>query len=165
MTTSLAMNTRSASLFRSPRGTLPNLLALGWTLLAYPLGIVLLMAAPWWANLAGVLVTAHALVFAAYYIHEFAHHSIFRSPAANQRWGVLMTWLTGACYATFDALRRKHMRHHLDRADVLTFDYKAFLEHPRHKALAAKWKPHWKRAEIFDFGAVAAAAPAKPAGS
>ena len=33
-------------------------------------------------------------------------------------------------------------------------DYKAFLEHPRHKALAAKWKPHWKRAEIYDFGAV-----------
>ncbi|MCA3141495.1 MAG: fatty acid desaturase family protein [Betaproteobacteria bacterium] len=122
------MNTRSASLFRSPRGALPNLLALGWTLLAYPLGIGLLMADPWWANLAGVLVTAHGLVFAAYYIHEFAHHSIFRSPAANQRWGVLMTWLTGACYATFEALRRKHMRHHLDRADVLTFDYKAFLD-------------------------------------
>lgn len=38
-------------------------------------------------------------------------------------------------------------------------DYKAFLEHPRHKALAARWKPHWKRAEIYDFGPVAADAP------
>jgi fatty acid desaturase len=122
------MNTRSASTFRSPHGALPNILALGWTLLGWPLGIALMATGPWWANLAGVLLTAHALVFAAYYIHEFAHHSIFRSPEANQRWGVLMTWLTGACYASFDALRRKHMRHHLDRADVLTFDYKAFLQ-------------------------------------
>ena len=32
-------------------------------------------------------------------------------------------------------------------------DYKAYLEHPRHKALVEKWKPHWKRSEMFDFGA------------
>lgn len=31
-------------------------------------------------------------------------------------------------------------------------DYKAYLEHPRHKALVEKWKPHWKRSEMFDFG-------------
>ena len=44
-------------------------------------------------------------------------------------------------------------------------DYKAYLEHPRHKALVEKWKPHWKRSEMFDFGSVAATAPATPAGS
>jgi hypothetical protein len=32
-------------------------------------------------------------------------------------------------------------------------DYKAYLEHPRHKALVEKWKPRWKRSEMFDFGA------------
>ena len=32
-------------------------------------------------------------------------------------------------------------------------DYKAYLEHPRHKSLVEKWKPHWKRSEMFDFGA------------
>jgi hypothetical protein len=34
-------------------------------------------------------------------------------------------------------------------------DYKAYLEHPRHKALVEKWKPRWKRSEMFDFGSVA----------
>jgi len=31
-------------------------------------------------------------------------------------------------------------------------DYRAYLDHPRHKALVEKWKPHWKRSEILDFG-------------
>jgi fatty acid desaturase len=52
---------------------------------------------------------------------------VFRSPEANNRWGTLMSWIAGSCYAPFAALRRKHMRHHTDRADVLTFDYKKFL--------------------------------------
>ena len=44
-------------------------------------------------------------------------------------------------------------------------DYKAYLEHPRHKALVEKWKPHWTRSEMYDFGSAAIAAPSKPAGS
>ena len=39
-------------------------------------------------------------------------------------------------------------------------DYQAYLQDARHEALVQKWKPHWKRAEMFDFGAVDAA-PAK----
>ncbi len=35
-------------------------------------------------------------------------------------------------------------------------DYRAYLEHPRHKALVEKWKPRWKRSEIYDFGTPAA---------
>ena len=35
-------------------------------------------------------------------------------------------------------------------------DYRAYLEHPRHKALVEKWKPRWKRSEMFDFGSPAA---------
>ena len=42
---------------------------------------------------------------------------------------------------------------------VTTFDsvadYKAFLAHPRHQRLAERWKPHWKRAEVYDFGTLA----------
>jgi fatty acid desaturase len=117
----------TAAVFRSPHGALPNSLALAYTLAGYGIGIWLLTADAWALNLLGVLLTGHTLVFAAYFIHEFAHQAIFRSPEANNRWGVLMTWITGSCYAPFAALRRKHMRHHIDRADVLTFDYKAFL--------------------------------------
>jgi fatty acid desaturase len=116
-----------ARYFRYPAGVVPNAAALTYTLGGYAGGVVLLTAEPWLLNLAGVLLTAHTLVYAAYFIHEFAHQSIFRSAEANNRWGVLMSWIAGSCYATFGALRRKHMRHHIDRADVVTFDYKAFL--------------------------------------
>lgn len=113
--------------FRVPEGRLPNLLVLSYTLLGYPAGVALLLQPALWANVVGVLLTGHTMVYAAYMLHEFAHGAIFRTPADNQRWGVLMTWITGSCYAPFAALRHKHMRHHVDRADVLTLDYHAVL--------------------------------------
>lgn len=114
-------------LFRTPQGAWLNIAALSYTLLGYATGVALLLAGSWYANLAGALLTGHALIYSAYFVHEFAHQSIFRSADANNRWGALMSWINGSCYAPFQALRRKHMRHHIDRADVLTFDYKAFL--------------------------------------
>jgi fatty acid desaturase len=117
-----------ARFFRHPHGVAPNVAALAYTLGGYAGGVALLTAGHWLLNLLGILLTAHALVYAAYFIHEFAHQSIFRSAEANNRWGELMSWIAGSCYATFGALRRKHMRHHIDRADVVTFDYKAFLD-------------------------------------
>ncbi len=121
--------------FRSPHGALPNILALTYTLAGYVAGIWMLTASSWVVNAIGVLLTGHTLIYAASFIHEFAHQAIFRSAEANNRWGVLMTWITGSCYASFSALRRKHMRHHLDRADVVTLDYKALLER------APRWVP------------------------
>jgi len=116
-----------ADAFRYRHGVVPNAAALGYTLLGYGLGVALLFAQSWWCELLGVLLTAHTLTLSAYFVHEFAHQSVFRSPQANQRWGTFMSWINGSCYAPFAALRRKHMRHHLDRADVLTFDFKKFL--------------------------------------
>ncbi len=66
--------------FRSPEGALPNLLALGYVLAGFPAGIALLTAGPCWMNLAGIVLTAHTLVAAAYFVHEFAPAS--RSCAA-----------------------------------------------------------------------------------
>lgn len=117
----------SATVFRYPHGALPNTLALAYTLFGYVCCVALLTSAAWWVNLSGVLLAAHTLIYAAYFVHEFAHQSIFRSARANNRWGGLMMWVTGSCYAPFSTLRRKHMRHHLDRADLTTLDYKALL--------------------------------------
>ena len=129
--------------FRTPEGTWLNVAALAYTLLGFVLGIALMIAQAWYANLAGVVLTAHALIYSAYFVHEFAHQSIFKSAEANNRWGTLMSWLNGSCYAPFQALRRKHMRHHIDRADVLTFDYKNFLDESpawfRKLVVAAEW--------------------------
>ena len=56
----------------------------------------------------GFLMTSIALIWSAYFIHEFAHLAIFKSAAANRRWGTLMTWLNGSCIAHFDDLNRAH---------------------------------------------------------
>ena len=80
--------------------------------------------------------------YAAYFIHEFAHYTIFRGHALNDAGGVLMSWLTGGCYVPFGDIRNKHLRHHADRVDVVTFDYRTFLaRHPRltRLVLALEW--------------------------
>jgi len=114
--------------FRYADGVWPNLLGMSYATLGWLAGMVLLALAPGAWKLAGVMLTAHTMVIAAYYLHEFAHLSIFRTAQANARWGALMTWITGACYARFADIRNKHVRHHVDRADVLTYDYKALLQ-------------------------------------
>jgi len=130
-------------IFRNTHGAWLTIAALAYTLAGWALGVVLLAAAPWYANTAGVLLTGHALVYSAYFVHEFAHQSVFCSARTNHRFGVLMSWINGSCYAPFQALRLKHMRHHADRADVLTFDYKKFLNTSsswvRNLVIAAEW--------------------------
>jgi fatty acid desaturase len=130
-------------LFRQPDGALPNTLALAYALAGYAGGLWLMANASWPAALAATLWFAHALIIAAYLFHEFAHHTIFTKAEANTRGGVLMTWLTGSCYARFEHLRRKHMRHHLDRADVISLDTKALLQALpawiRRSVLALEW--------------------------
>jgi fatty acid desaturase len=131
------------SIYRYPDGVWPNTLALAATVLLYPLGLGLMMAVPWGWNLLGVACMVLSLTWSAYFIHEFAHQAIFKSAAANGRWGTLMSWLNGSCYARFDDMRRKHMRHHVERADVITFDAKGFLlQAPawlRGSVLALEW--------------------------
>lgn len=128
--------------FRYADGLWPNLAMLSITLGGYAGGVLLLAAQAWWLNVVGVLVVTQTLVWSAYYIHEFAHQAIFKSAQANERWGQLMTWITGSCYAPFQDLRRKHMRHHVERADVVTFDYRDLLRRHawvRRTVLALEW--------------------------
>lgn len=113
--------------FRYQDGVLPNVGALATVLLGYPLGVVLLTQPLWSLRAAGCALVTLTLIWSAYIIHECAHQTIFKTAAANRRWGTLMTWINGSCYARFDDLRRKHMRHHVERADVITFDVQAFL--------------------------------------
>ena len=101
---------------------LKNGAAFSFALIGYPLGIWMLFSAAWYVNIVGVLLTAEALIISAYLLHELSHWSIFKSPKTNQRWGTIMAWINGSCYSTFKEVRDKHMHHHVDRADVLTFN-------------------------------------------
>jgi fatty acid desaturase len=130
-------------IFRYPDGVWPNVAAIGFTLLGYAGGIALLGSESWALNGLGLLLVTQTLVWSAYYIHELAHNAIFKTALANERWGTFMSWINGSCYASFADMRRKHMRHHVERADVVTFDVRGFLlQAPawfRNTVLALEW--------------------------
>jgi fatty acid desaturase len=116
-----------SSLFRQAGGAWPNVLAILYTVLGWPLGIWMLTRPEVRLNAVGVLLTAHTLVYSGYLIHECAHSALFTSARANDRLGLLMSWINGACIASYARLKLKHLRHHADRLDVVTFDYRAAL--------------------------------------
>lgn len=134
----------STQIYRYADGKLANSLALAYAFGGYAAGFALLFSDSWLLNLGGTLLLGHAMIIAAYLIHEFAHGTIFAKPINNERTGELCSWLCGSCYAGFQDLRKKHMRHHVDRADVITFDTKRFLNQQcpgwlRKLVLAAEW--------------------------
>jgi fatty acid desaturase len=91
------------------------------------IGLWLMATASLVVALLATLWFAHALIIAAYLFHEFAHDTIFARHESNTWGGVLMTWITGSCYARYEHLRHKHVRHHVDRADVISLDTKALV--------------------------------------
>ena len=114
-------------LFRYQDGITPNLLAITYVLSGYAIGLWLMTSSDLIVALLATILFAHALIIAAYLFHEFAHDTIFARHENNIRAGTLMTWLTGSCYARYAHLRHKHIRHHIDRADVISLDTKALL--------------------------------------
>ncbi len=147
-------------IFRRSDGALPNLAVIFYTLIGWAAGIWLMTLAPLGWNLLGVALTAHTLVYSAYLIHDCAHHAVFRGAAANDRLGLLMSWINGACLASYAGLKKKHLRHHADRLDVVTFDYRAALNRApkwlRRTVLGLEWA-HVPAVEFLMRGLVLAA--------
>ncbi len=116
--------------------------ALLYALAGYGLGLAGLFHPSWLVNLPATLLLAHAMIVAAYLLHECAHNLVFRRVRSNAALGSLLSWLCGAAYGTFDDMRHKHFRHHVDNDDVVWFDYEAFFRrHPRLLAVtrALEW--------------------------
>jgi fatty acid desaturase len=117
-----------SAVLRPLRRTWPNLLVILYTFFGWGLGVYLLTSVQPLLNVIGVLLTAHTLIYSGYLIHECVHYSALESLRANDRLGMLLSWLNGACVADYQRLKKKHLRHHADRLDVVTFDYRAALK-------------------------------------
>jgi fatty acid desaturase len=130
-------------LFREPEGALPNTLALGYALGGYVLAFVLLTGSGLGSAVLGVLLAAHSMFIAAYLLHEAMHQSLFAGRLANRVAGEVLSFVAGGSYASYERMRRLHLRHHHERADVSCFDYKAFLRRcpdpVRALVLALEW--------------------------
>jgi fatty acid desaturase len=115
------------TVFRDRDAAVANTAVLAWTCAAWIGSFVLMELPAAAANVAGVLLCAHAMILAAYLIHEAAHQTLFAAPKANALAGEAMNFVAGASYASFERIRHMHIRHHLDRADLACFDFKALL--------------------------------------
>ena len=120
------------SVWKDPlRGKRYNLLALGYAVVGYVLGWAGLLSGSLWLAVPATLLLGHSMVIAAYMIHECAHNTVFSDNKRNARLGKALSWLVGGCYGSYEGIRHKHFRHHVDRADVVAFDYRGFLrQHP-----------------------------------
>jgi len=105
--------------------------AVTYAIFGYGFGMVGLFSPSPSVNFAATLLLAHAMTIAAYLIHECGHNVIFHRHRDNATLGRMMSWLCGAAYGTYEDMRYKHFRHHVDNDDVVWFDYEDFFErHP-----------------------------------
>jgi fatty acid desaturase len=115
------------TLFRDREAAVANSLAVAWTCVIWLASFELMGAQSAVLNVAGVLLCAHAMVLAAYLIHEAAHQTLFAPHWANALAGEAMSFIAGSSYASFERIRHMHIRHHVDRADVTCFDFKGLM--------------------------------------
>ncbi len=119
-------------IFKYEDAYLPNLIALSYLAVTHFGGLVFMLAEYLPLNIIGVVFFAHSMVIAAYYIHECAHNSLFKNNRYHRWLGEVLLWLCGSSYSNYESIRHKHMRHHTDRADVVSFDYrKKILQYPK----------------------------------
>jgi len=118
---------KSQSLFKYPQDKLYNSLALLFIGIAYFSGWILLFHKQFIVNGIGVLLIAEAMILSAFFIHEFAHGSIFASGRQNRMMGKLFMWLTAHSCFSFERIQRIHIAHHRNHADVIHFDYQHYL--------------------------------------
>jgi fatty acid desaturase len=90
-------------------------------------GLLLIMQPSVWLIVPGILLTAHSMVIGAYLVHECAHNTVFANNDWNRFTGGLLLWLVGSAYGDYEDIRHKHFRHHVDKADVVAFDYRTRL--------------------------------------
>lgn len=105
-----------------------NGLAIVYVFVGYSFSIVCISSQFWAANILGVILLIHTLLWAAYFVHEFVHGTIFRRPGLNASLASVMLFLTGSCYCRFRGLARNHLAHHKNRADFSAFSITDFLK-------------------------------------
>ncbi len=121
----------AVALLKEPEGLRYHGGAVLYAFAAYALGIAGLFYESLPVNLAATLLLAHGMVIAAYVIHECGHNNVFRLSRHNAVLGRIMSWLCGAAYGTYEDIRYKHFRHHVDNDDVVWFEYDEFFDrHP-----------------------------------
>ena len=119
-------------IFHEPQGLYFHGAALLYGVAGYVTGLFGLFSESLWVNAGATLLLGHAMTICAYMIHECGHNTVFRSNEANARLGRFLNWICGTAYGTFEDIRYKHFRHHMDNDDAVWFMCDEFFErHPK----------------------------------
>ena len=107
-------------------------IALFYGVVGYILGLSWVLIDSAWVNAVGLILLGHAMVVTAYMVHECSHNTVFRRNSHNAFLGSALLWIVGSNYGSYEDIRYKHFRHHVDNDDVVWFDYETFFsKHPR----------------------------------
>lgn len=121
----------SSQLFRESIGVRYHGGAVAYALIAYFAGWAGLLHEHWLVNALATVLLAHGMVICAYMIHECGHNLVFKRVRHNTSLGRALSWVCGSAYGTYEDIRYKHFRHHVDNDDVVWFDYEKFFDdHP-----------------------------------
>ena len=115
-------------LFKEPEGIIYTGGAILYAITGYIIGLLGLFNVNIVINTLSALLLGHAMIIAAYLIHECAHNLVFKKIRFNTYLGQLLSWICGSSYGTYKDIQYKHFRHHVDVDDVVWFDYEAFFE-------------------------------------
>ena len=115
-------------LFKEPDGIIYNGGAIFYAITGYIIGFFGLFNVNIIINILSSLLLGHAMIIAAYLVHECAHNLVFKKIRLNKFLGRCLNWICGASYGTYEDIQHKHFRHHVDIDDVVWFDYEAFFE-------------------------------------
>lgn len=129
------MRMLTKSLIKDPLGLRYYGAAVLYAIAAYGFGFAGLFSTSWVVSAGATLLLAHGMIIAAYMIHECGHNMVFNHSRHNAYLGRFMSWLCGAAYGTYEDMRYKHFRHHVDNDDVVWFDYEAYFK--SHPAIAS----------------------------
>jgi len=115
-------------LFKYREDSLYNLSAFTFLSIAYISGWILCFSDNWINNVVGVLLLTQSMVIMTFFVHEFAHGSIFLSKEWNNYAGKLFIWLVLHGFFSFQKIQKLHLEHHSNRADVTYSNFHEYFE-------------------------------------
>jgi len=122
-----AVQSTSPTLFRDWADARAHGLVLSYVFLGWVGSFALMASRSVALDILGVLLCAHTMLLAAYLLHEAAHQTLFISRRANQWVGEAVNCIASSGCASFERIRHLHVRHHVDRADLVCFDFKDLM--------------------------------------
>ena len=83
------------AVLKEPAGLRWYGIAVLYAVAGYVAGITGLFSSSWVINAGATLLLAHAMIIAAYLIHECGHNLVFKRQRDNTKLGRFMSWICG----------------------------------------------------------------------